>query len=326
MRMHQSGYAMKPVGAGEHQDLTQLELDYLATQTQLGNFAISRDASRGRADAEALHRLLRARREQIVRRLESLEPAGPQRVVPLSTAAIKAASIRQGLTPWFGYSGTVQCGAAEEGRHSDAAGVKGKLETASLEPNGAIFFKGELAGEPIEGHENNEGTYDPSHAQVWLRVWKYLIPFPPPPVDSIFTCSFRVEVQFRADACIPPVSLFSKVRTYGIPDFTGSQVGSNGETLWLVDGVTLPAGPARVTRDGTAHRSFKVRAGRSPAIVMHTTIALGLLEPMSDLVLNPVASYFIPAPGTIEYGGTHAFHENAGLISFHYEPDIVLHQ
>ena len=120
-----------------------------------------------------------------------------------------------------------------------------------------------------------------------------------PPVDSIFTCSFRVEVQFRADACIPPVSLFSKVRTYGIPDFTGSQVGSNGETLWLVDGVTLPAGPARVTRDGTVHRSFKVRAGRSPAIVMHTTIALGLLEPMSDLVLNPVASYFIPAPGTI---------------------------
>jgi hypothetical protein len=325
--MRNANYALNPVSVDEDQEHLQLDLEFFSIDAQLRNFQASRAATRGHADASAHYRALRLRREKAARQLEALGPVVHGDGDAMSARPIAAARLRDGIFPWFGFSGTVQCGAAMESRNWDSPGCKGKLVTHLLEDTGAIYFGANIAGGPVEGHPVNEGTYDPDSPQLWIHVWKYLVPFPAPVVDSILTYEFDADAQFAVGLVIPPGQLFAKLWTGLMPDMTAPQSLAAARTNFLIDGVPLAPDTGYVRGRKRIQQSCRVRGGKTPAVRMLATAAVALLEENTDLVLSEHENFIIPKAAAPVLEGAHQFHAPGnGLISFHYQPDPVLHQ
>jgi hypothetical protein len=325
--MRQANYALTPVRMAEEQEHLIVDLDYFSLDAQLRNFQASREATRGRADAGASYRALRLKRDKALKQLENLGPVVHGIEQPALARSIAAARLRDGLTPWFGFSGNVQCGKALESRQWDSPGCKGKLSTHHLGDSGEIYFGANLAGGPIEGYESNEGNHDPDSPQLWIHVWKYLVPFPAPMVDSILTYEFDIHAQFAVVLTIGPGQLYSRLWTGLMPDMTTPNVLADARTTFPINGVSLTPTTGYVRGTRRIRQTCRVRAGKIPAVHMLATAAVALLEPHADLVLGEHESFMIPRASAPILDGPASFLPGGnGLISFHYEPDPVLHQ
>jgi len=323
--MRDANYALKRTD--EDQARLDLDLDYFSLDAQLRNFPASREATRGRADTDALYRALRVRRENAAKQLEAYGPVTHRREAPPAALPIRAARLRPGISPWFGFSGTVQTGPAAEGRQWNSPGCRGTLFTHHLEETGAVFFGANISGGPVEGHPVNEGTFDPGGPQLWIHDWKYLVPFPAPAVDSTFTCTFEVRAQFAVILARPPGLLFSKIWTGLMPDMTAPQSLADAQTTFLIDGFPVQTSTGFVRGRSFVRRTCKVRAGRSPALRLITTAAVALTEEITDLILDEHQCFIVPGELPPIFDGTHSLHDTgAGRISFHYEPDPAILQ
>lgn len=325
-----AGCAVPRVNVDGFHKQTQLEMEWMACDAQLRNFAAWRDrlVVPGQ-DADAKYREIRAHRDQLMADLRKLmpgaarpsavPPAFPSNRGPLHSRRITAARFLPDVAfPWFGYSGTVQLGQATEFRNWSSPGCKGTIFTDALEETGAIVFGANLAGGPVEGHPVNPGEYDPTKPQLWVHEWYYLIPFPAPVVDSTFTYAFNVNVQAAVLLAVGPAALYSRVWAGDTPNFTGTWVVASGATtLWPIEGFELMSSTAFVRGRAQVQRSFKVRAGQTPAVLLSVNIAAVLLEELTDVVLDELDSFIRPI-STTGVGD--------GLVHFHYEPELVAHQ
>jgi L-threonylcarbamoyladenylate synthase len=111
-----------------------------------------------------------------------------------------------------------------------------------------------------------------------------------------------------------------------MPDMTTPNVLADARTTFPINGVSLTPTTGYVRGTRRIRQTCRVRAGKIPAVHMLATAAVALLEPHADLVLGEHSSFMIPRASAPILEGPAAFHPAGnGLISFHYEPDPVLH-
>jgi hypothetical protein len=225
----------------------------------------------------------------------------------------------------FGYAGYVQMPRAEEGisvTPSDQS-MSGELITIERRPLGGILFNG-LIEDTRDGIPVDE--YDPTVTYVWLRNWKYLVPFPPPTYRARFTYQFEVIARASLFNESDPATFMSFVSVGEEADYTvGSDITvdtdagwplvadltvSNLETGWYSGRYGYLAGRS------TLQRSFMVDAGDTPAIAI-VVGAIGIISRLGN------TTYFFGGTG---YSSITPQDESGieGRIAFHYVPELVL--
>ena len=155
---------------------------------------------------------------------------------------------------------------------------------------------------------------------IWLQNWQVLVPFPPPPVRSLFTYSFRVQAVdnlFNSGGG----QIMSFVSLGETPDLTtGEAVPVDIDAGWPIAANLGQPAPlyngTYGTLDGqvTVQRSFLVSAGQVPGVAV-VLGAAAALDVGTQLDLTFEAGACIIAiksdPPT-------------GLISYSYEPQLVI--
>jgi hypothetical protein len=225
----------------------------------------------------------------------------------------------------IGYSGTAEMGPASEETTWIPAGTTGSIDTVALDASGTINFTGDIVGHPIVGSDSGPETGEDFH--TWLHTWSWMIPFPPPLVESTFTYTISLAIEVSMLLALGPAILLAPVSIGQTADFESQEltpVGpmENHQSQQLAtssvafpplyfdmspqaffQGVTL-------TRGGV-QRSFVVGAGHRPALKLVVGI-VAVLATRSEIIFEDPETFdlsFIVAgsgPG-------------AGLASFSYE-------
>ena len=144
----------------------------------------------------------------------------------------------------------------------------------------------------------------------WFQNWVYVIPFPPPAVDSTLTYTFGVSVQV-ASLLVDGTALgWSYVSVGEAPDFTGQEIIVNHSAAFSLAEVNLNSLTGLVNGAATVQRSFVVRKGSIPAVAVLVGFMAGL-EPHAEVVFDDQMDSFI----IIGRDG-----ECERLIDFRYDP------
>jgi hypothetical protein len=276
-------------------------------------------------DASRRYRQLDDRRAELAAALASARPprpgpaagqAGPQPPAallgrPLLDRPIAPAvfdPVRGGYG--FGSSGVVQPGPFSQGVSViPEPPSTGEILQVSVDEPGGVTFTGDLhpAREP---------------AVIWLQNWQVLVPFPAPPVRSLFTYSFGV---YAVDNLVTygGGQIMSFVSLGETPDLTtGEAVPVDIDAGWpIAASIGQPAplyNGTYGTLDGrvTVQRSFLVSAGQVPgvAVVLGAAVVLdagGEFGALSFVELGACGIAITSDPPT-------------GLISYSYEPQLVI--
>jgi hypothetical protein len=312
-----------------------LEAQLLSLDAQLRNFGRIGDrlAAAGR-DGAALYRRMLARRDELSTDLKKLVSGGLLTPVsgpgspfqrpdqPLSNLAIAPPRFVHDLGVFgFGTSGIVQMAPATEGTNVVAHGKHpstGEISTIAGAYPGSVDYSGILSVGPATIPPDQ---FDLSIDYFWLRNWKYLVPFPPPTVESRLTYRFDVYALTRiffggGDA--QAMAFVSVGETNNLT--TGTNIVPNLDGGWpLMADLTQPA----ATYNGhygyldgsvTIQRSFMVGANRVPGVAI-VVGAVGALSMMCEVRLA-FAGY-----SSISVGSQNM----TGRVEYTYEPQLVAH-
>jgi hypothetical protein len=279
---------------------------------QLRNFTPLRDrlVASGQ-DANAKYLEIQAERDQLGAQWKKIAPtASPVPFPALPDGAVSSLPIAPlrliglgGLGPWFGYSGSVQMGPAQEGENQIPSGVSGSISTLpnGLLPNGSILFTGDVVTS--------------GKAAIWLHNWKYLIAFPAPAVTSVITYSFGVGVQINVWSGRGSATFLSFVALGETAIYTGPDIVVNN------DGYPLVGSLGALSNRGVLNvqRSFLVGAGDFPVIALMVGVATAL-SPDSEICFSPDAENFICPAATIDPTTAVGPLAERGMVNFHYQP------
>jgi len=278
-------------------------------------------------DPSDFYRRLQARRETLIATLKLPNP--PSTVhksnrfeKELAALPIAPAKFNH-LTGVFGFgiTGFVQLGPASEGVQDivtpqNAFPHSGNIITVPGSSPGVVMFNGHLRVGP---EQIPADQYDPTINYFWIHNWNYLIPFPPPTVESLFSYRFTTYAGFSIMFSGGEANVSSFVTLGVTPNLTtATEVKVGPESVWPLPttDLTQPAPgynghygelSGRITVQG----SFMVGAGGVPgvAVVVGTIAALSM---MSEVGL------FFPGLGNsgIE------IHSAAGVgrVEYWYEP------
>ena len=283
---------------------------------QLRNFTPLRDrlVASGQ-DANAKYREIQSERDQLWAKWKKLAPtASPVPFPALPGGAVSSlpiAALRlfgpNGLDPWFGYSGSVQMGPAQEGENQIPQGAEGLISTLpnGLLSNGSILFTDYLT------------TSD--EAAIWLHNWNYLIVFPAPVVPSSFTYSFGVGVQVSLLIYYGSATFLSFIALGETANFTGQEITVNNDGYPLVANLVAPCAPTTIRGVLNVQRSFPVGAGEVPAIALTTGVATAL-SPYSQFIFDDVGGCFICPAASIDPATAEGPIAERGIVNFHYQP------
>lgn len=191
-----------------------------------------------------------------------------------------------------------------------AASTSGEFEMLELGQRGGILFSGYLQA---------EGPGDPEDLQVWLRNWRYVVPFPCTPSRAHLTYTFKVTTTFRiGGADVADGTIMSFVSVGEQPAFgAGVEIDVNEDAGWpVVADLTQPV----VSESGAidyngffgvlsgetiVQGKFSVLAGNTPAIGV-VVGAIALISSGSCLFRFHGGSRIIPSsadglPGIAQY-------------------------
>lgn len=277
---------------------------------QLGNFTPLRDRLVASGlDADAKYREIESEREQLWAEWKKLAP--PRSPVPhpeLPGGAVSSLPIARlrlvgagGLDPWFGYSGSVLMGSAQEGEDQVPPDVSGSISTLGLLSNGSILFTGDLltAGK----------------AATWLHNWTHVICFPAPVVASVLTFSFGVGVQVDLWGGQGSATFLSFVALGETNDFTGQDIMVNNDGYPLVASLGAP----EIRGVLNVQRSFLVEAGKVPALALMMGVAT-VLSPHSEIIFSDDTNCFMCPAATIDPVTAVGPIAERGMVNFHYQP------
>jgi hypothetical protein len=307
-----TGSARFPVNATGLKERMLVRAALMDHDAQLRNFTPLRDrlVASGQ-DANAKYLEIQSERDQLWAKLKKLAPTpfpasfpalpgGDVLSLPIAALQLIGPS---GLGPWFGYSGSVVMGPAQEGENQIPPGVSGSISTLpnGLLSNGSILFTGDLATS--------------GKAAIWLRNWKYLICFPPPVVKSVITYSFGVGVQVSLWGGQGSATFLSFVALGETANFAGQEimVNNDGDPLVANLGAPLIRGVLNV------QRSFLVGAGEVPAIALMMGVATALSAD-SEIFFSLNADCFICPAATIDPATAVGPQAERGMVNFHYQP------
>ena len=315
-----------PINVKGLKELQLLEAELAAREAQLRNFTPLRDrlASSGK-DANAAYRTIQSRRNDLAAQVAKLTPApvrlpstgvGPLRPgTSLLSLAIAPARLITGLGPWFGSSGSVQIGRAQEGI---SVIPHGKIATS-----GAITYGGFLD----VSFESDSQAFDPNDAYVWLHNWNYLFFFPPPTTLSTLTYTFQVEAfaePFRRAGNVTLMSFASIGETANfvgvdIPVTTGVGFPLNVDLTqpFTQNGSLWNGQFGTVQGKSVVQRSFDVGAGHTPAVALVVGVAT-VQDEFSAVNLSFPSSSFVSfvSPSSVR-------NQAPGIVDFHYQPILV---
>ena len=326
-----------PISDKGLRELKLLEAELFARDAQLRNFTPLRDrlVASGQ-DANAAYRKIQSRRDNLAAQVAKLTPApaclpafapGPVRPgTSLLSLAIAPARLITGLGPWFGSSGSVQIGRAQEGINVTPHGkiaTSGAISATGRFPNGVITFDGFLD----VSFQSDSQNFDPNDAYVWLHNWNYLFFFPPPTQLSTLTYSFEVEAFAEPSRRAGSVTLMSFASIGETANFVGVDIPvTTGVGFPLNVDLTQP-----FTQNGSlwngqfgtvqgksiVQRSFDVGAGHTPAVALVVGVATVQDE------FSAVDLYF-PSSSFVSFiSPSSARNEAAGVVDFHYQPILV---
>jgi hypothetical protein len=321
------GSARPRVNQDRFQEWLLLQMELMRHDAQLRNFTPLRDRLEASGqDADAMYRQIQSRRDHVTVELKRLTPpvrpktARPPAIpwhqgLPLASLVAPARFLPGSRGPWFGFSGTVQLESAQEGVRVFPPGTTGTIETLALDGKGGVFFAGDIAAMPIEGRPHNPGTFVKTDQYFWLQNWSYVIPFPAPVVESVFTYSFKVLVQVATVIVDGSALGWSYVSVGETANFTGQELAiDTGGGFPLVE-VDLNPPNGLVQGQSAVQRSFVVGAGHVPAVAVVVGFAAGLSR-SGEIVFDDQQDCFI-LPGS-DAGGE-------GVVGFRYDPLPVAH-
>jgi len=287
-------------------------------------------------DPSAFYRQQQARREKLVEALKLpqsglmganlLDPRLPAARLdePLLTRPIAPARFDSKLGSYlFGSSGMVQVAPASEDANVVPGGPfphTGEIFTIPGSYPGDVTFSGELMVGPESVPPDQ---YDPTVHYVWLRNWKYLIPFPPPPGLSRLTYRFDVYAFFSLRQLGGRGNVMSFVSLGETPNLTtGANVNVDIDAGWPVLADLTQPGPTYnnygyLSGQVTVQRSFMVGGGHVPGVAV-VVGAVGALSMMAGVVL-----FF---PGLGDSGISISSQNMVGRVAYCYEPQLVAEQ
>jgi hypothetical protein len=210
-----------PINVQGLQELKLLETELLSREAQLRNFTPLRDrlVARGQ-DANVAYRKIQSRRDSLAAQVKKLSPPpppfpataiGPRRPgTSVLSIPIAPARIMPGGSPWFGTSGSVHVGRAQEGVN---VVPHGKLPSSGTITSPARSFDGviEFAGVLDVSFDAETGSSD----------WNYLFFFPPPAQLSTLTYSFEVDAFAFLSSRASGVTLLSFATIGETANFVG---------------------------------------------------------------------------------------------------------
>lgn len=323
-----------PISVEGLKELKLLETELMARDAQLRNFTPLRDrlVAHGQ-DANAAYRKIQSRRDDLAVQVKKLTPSqtalpateiGPRRsVTSILSLPIAPARILNGGGPWFGTSGSVQIGRAQEGvnviPHGKLA-TTGTISSPGRFPDGVIDFAGVLD----VSFDTQGDNFDPTDMYVWLHNWNYLFFFPPPTQLSTLTYSFEVNAFAILASRAPSVTLLSFASIGETANFAGVDVPVTTSVGWPLnvdlsqpfdaDGSIWNGYSGWVQGKSVVRRSFDVGAGHTPAVALVVGVSTVQSE-YSDVDLafpsDSFSTYISPASAT-----SHAL----GVVDFHYQP------
>lgn len=335
--MSQGSSQPPDVDAAEILARKRLEAELFSVDGQVRTFNRIRERlSAAGKDPSAFYRQLQARREKLVAALKQPRSgsmpanlADPQLPVarldkPLLTRPISPARFDSKLGIFgFGSSGVVQMAPAIENTNVVAQGPfphAGEIVTVPGSYPGDVTFSGHLTVGPDAIPPDQ---YDPTINYFWLRNWKYLIPFPPPPGLSRLTYRFDVYAVFNLFGG-GEGQVMSFVSLGETPHLTtGTNVTVNIDGGWPVVADLAQPEPfynghyGYVVGQVTVQRSFMVGGGQVPGVAVIVG-AIGALPMMSDLAL-----FF---PGVGDSGIGISSQGTIGRVAYSYEPQLVAEQ
>jgi hypothetical protein len=274
-------------------------------------------------DASRLYRQLRDRRAELISALASMRapqegPGGP--ADPRLPAALRGPLLGRPIAPAVfdpvsgvyrhGSAGVVQPAPFSLGTSVvPTQSSTGKIRSVPGTDPGSVAFNGLLTagGEPV--------------SFVWLQAWQVLVPFPPPPVQSLFTYSFGVQAVDNLFTN-GGGELMSFVSLGETPDLlTGEEV-----PISIDAGFPIAADLAQPTglyngSYGTLHgqitveRSFLVQPGQVPGVA----IVIG-----AAAALDAGTQLDLTFPGLGDCGIAITSDSSASLIAYAYEPRLVI--
>ncbi len=313
-----------------------LEAEILWTDARLRDFAGGRDglAAEGLDPATEYRRLLAHRDDAFGklgaspgipgRKEQELLDSGQE--LPLNSPGGRTSLLDIELAPGrliggrfaLGTSGVVQMSRASEGisvtpNHADATG---EITTAALRVKGGIEFDGVLRAPHLGGGSaGGGGTF------VWLRNWKYLVPFPAASTKTVFTYRFDVAVNLSVARDVQPVDFMSFVSVGEEPNLTLNRpVEVDTDAGWpLIADLTKPDTHYNghygwLFGRATVQRSFLVQAGSIPAVAV-VLGAIAILPARAGCWFNFAGPASI-VPQDAQGG--------EGRVSFHYMPQLEL--
>jgi hypothetical protein len=326
-----------PISDKDLKELKLLEAELMAREAQLRNFTPLRDrlVAFGQ-DANAAYRKIQSRRDDLAAQVAKLTPApvrlpattiGPLRPgTSLLSLPIAPARIITGVGPWFGTSGSVQIGRAQEGvnvvPHGKIA-TSGAISAVGRFPNGGITFGGFLD----VSFDASTDSFDPNDVYVWLHNWNYLFFFPPPTQLSTLTYGFEVDAfafPLRRAGGVTLMSFASIGETANfvgvdIPVTTsvGFPLNVDLEQPFHQDGSVWNGQFGWVQGKSMVQRSFDVGAGHTPAVALVVGVATVQSEFSAvDLAFpsDSFNSFISPASSR---------NQAPGVVDFHYQPILV---
>jgi hypothetical protein len=309
-----TGSARFPVNAKGLKERMRVRTGWMHEDAQLRNFTPLKDRLLATGqDANARYLQIEAERDRLWTEWKQLAPTASS--VPFPSLPAGAASslpiaplqlIGPGLDPWFGFSGSVQMGPAQEGENSIPPGVSGSIDTLpnGLLSNGSILFGGDL----VTGGK----------AAIWLHNWSYLIVFPAPVMASVLTYSFGVGVQVTVLGGKGNATCLSFVALGESANFTGQEIGVSNDGYPLAENLGLPVTVGTLN----VRRSFLVKGGEVPAVALMVGVAVALSAD-SEVALSTSTDCFICPAATIDPVTAVGPPAERGLVNFHYQPIIV---
>jgi hypothetical protein len=333
-----SSHSVRPpdVDATEMLERKRLEAELFSLDGQVRSFGRIRDRlTAAGKDPSAYYRELATRREKLVAALKQHgsgtalpsvadpRPAAGRIDAPLLALPIAPARFDPTTGVFgFGTSGVVQAAPAADNTNVVAQGPfphSGEIVSVPGGYPGVVIFKGLLHVGPDQIPTDD---YDPTLNYFWIRSWKYLIPFPPPSVDSRLTYRFEASALFSIFFGGGEANVMSFVtlgETPGLTTGTNVPVGIDGG--WPVIADLKEPRPqynghyGNVAGRVTVQRSFMVAGGRVPGVAV-VVGAIGALSMMSqvNLFFGGIGESSISIRS--EAGG--------GRVEYSYEPQLVM--
>lgn len=321
---------------------TLLEAEQLALQSRLRDFSwVRQRVTDLGGDPDAVRQLMVRRGQWIAQELRKLgggmakessgpvptgdeetdafDPVAPLAFLPLRAAVFGGAS---GAAGAFGYSGSVQMPRAVErdSRVPGRIGTSGEITTVRRHPLGGVQFKGRLES-TASWFENGPWPSDEPVLNMWSRSWSYLVPFPPPPVDSVLSYGVNVAVYLAADREHGEAQFMSAIGLGHTPSLSeGTDIALNASGGWpLTADLTVPdrgynGSCGNLFGKTSVRRSLQIGAGQNPAIQM----VLSVYGIVGDLVgQEAVCNFNFLSDSLIRPEDANGLE---GRISFHYRP------